>query len=136
MSMSPLIIIAATLGGIVLFRHLIKSTDKHTRQHEEEWALRQFSRILAKHTEKPEKDLFEQLRNGGEIIFPSDFKEAVLQYKLNSSTNEGDNVLKKLVVSFSDTEMSVETKVEWINLPAEIRNELLQTGQMVQRNFS
>jgi ABC-type uncharacterized transport system auxiliary subunit len=134
--MNPLIIIAVIVGGVILVRHLTKSVDEETRQYEEEWAIRQFSRILAKHTGQPETSIFEKLKAKEPIAFSPDFKRATLQYELTSSTHTRKLVLKRLVVSFTDTEVSVETEIEWTDLPAEIRNELLQTGQTVQRNFS
>lgn len=133
--MNPLIIIAVIVGGVIFFRHLTKSVDGETRQREEEWAIRQFSRILAKRTGQLETVIFEKLKQKEQIAFPADFKGAVLQYELASSTSIRKHVLKRLVVSFVDTKVSVETEIEWTNLPAEIRNELLQTGQTVQRSF-
>jgi len=133
--MNPLVIIAVVVSGVILFRYVIKTTEKQTREDEEKWANRQFARILAKRTTQSEQILFESLERGKKIL-PPDFKNAVLQYELQPSAQGQKRILKTLIVSFADAESSVQKTMEWLDLPAEIRNEILNTGQPVQRGFS
>jgi MarR-like DNA-binding transcriptional regulator SgrR of sgrS sRNA len=131
-----LLLSAATIGGIIFLRSLIVAANKEISEEEENWAIQQFARIVATRTNQSEKLVFESLKKGEKLVLPSYFKQAILQYELISSDQEQKGIEKKLIVLFTDEEISAKTTMKWIELPAEIRSEIIKTGHAVQRDFS
>ncbi len=128
----------AILGGVYIIRRAIKGVDKKTIEEEEIWASKQLAKIFSRRMpERTEKEILEGLLRNDKSIFPSDFKNAFLQYEQSPSTYRHQNIDKVLFVSFvGGEEVSVKSKMNWTSLPKDIRNEILSKDHAVQRHFS